>query len=95
MAENIKKSRRRAIMLGAAFTGAAVIGIQPAKAAASLSKAAVAYRDIPCNGRVCVQCVFFVFKPAAGVAPASRCKMVAGPINPAGWCEIWAPSAKI
>jgi hypothetical protein len=79
--------------LGACAAGAALLGSQPAEAAASLSKAAVGYRDVPYQGKVCAQCVYFIFKPASGPGPASRCQLVAGAINPAGWCDVWAPKA--
>jgi len=42
------------------------------------------------NGQVCAACVYFEFYASTGgSAPASRCKLIAGPINPAGWCEVW------
>jgi hypothetical protein len=60
-------------------------------AGSPIDKAQVGYQDVPRDGKVCAQCVYFIFKPAVGNTPQSRCRMVAGPINPAGWCEIWAP----
>jgi hypothetical protein len=81
---------RRNFVVGSA--GSLLLGLRAAEAAAApLSKAAVGYRDIPYNGQVCAQCVYFVFKPTENGVLQSRCKMVAGPINPAGWCEIFAP----
>jgi len=56
-----------------------------------IAKNEVGYQDVPRSRRVCAQCVYFVFEPSIGGVPQSRCKMVAGKINPAGWCEIWAP----
>lgn len=68
------------------------LGAISAKAtAAPMAKADVGYQDVPQNGKVCAQCVYFMFHPAVGGEPASRCQLVAGPISPAGWCEIWAP----
>jgi hypothetical protein len=55
-----------------------------------LSKSSVGYQDVPNGGKVCAQCVYFEFRPASGTTPQSRCKLVAGNINPAGWCEVWA-----
>jgi hypothetical protein len=86
------KTRRQII---AASAGSLLLGLQTAKAAgAPISKAAVGYRDIPYNGQVCAQCVFFIFMPSENGVLESRCKMVAGPINPAGWCEIFAPKSQ-
>ncbi len=81
------KTRRQII---AASAGSLLLGLKNAKAAGSpISKAAVGYRDIPYNGQVCAACVYFIFKPSENGVLESRCKMVAGPINPAGWCEIF------
>jgi hypothetical protein len=83
------KTRRQII---AASAGTLLLGLKTAKAAGSpISKAAVGYRDIPYNGQVCAQCAYFIFKPSENGVPESRCKMVAGPINPAGWCQIFVP----
>jgi hypothetical protein len=59
-------------------------------APATLSKDQVGYQDIPHNGAVCAQCVYFQYAPSVGGVLNSRCQMVAGPISPSGWCEIWA-----
>jgi hypothetical protein len=83
------KTRRQII---AASAGSLLLGLKTAQAAgAPISKASVGYRDIPHNGQVCAACVYFIFKPSENGVPASRCRMVAGPINPAGWCEIFVP----
>jgi hypothetical protein len=84
-------SRRTLFTLAA---GASLAALKPANAApAPLDKAAVGYQDVPSGGHVCAQCVYFVFYPANGPLPASRCKLVAGPIAPAGWCEVWSPAS--
>jgi hypothetical protein len=83
------KSRRHFI---AASAGSMLLGLHTAKAeVAPMSKAAVGYQDIPNKGQVCAGCVFFIFKPTENGALQSRCKLVAGPINPAGWCEVFSP----
>lgn len=53
----------------------------------AVSKASVGYRDIPWHGEVCGACVWF--EPPSGGSSTSRCKLVAGPISPAGWCQAW------
>jgi hypothetical protein len=88
---DITHTRRGLLGLGA---GLALGGLAASPARADmLSKSAVGYQDVPNGGKVCAQCVYFEFKPATGATPASRCKLVAGNINPAGWCEVWAPKA--
>jgi hypothetical protein len=83
-------SRRDLLLIGAGL-GAAAVAAVPAQAdIAPMSKASVGYQDVPQNGQVCAACVYFEFYASTGGgAPASRCKLVAGPINPAGWCEVW------
>jgi len=50
------------------------LGAISAKAtAAPMAKADVGYQDVPQNGKVCAQCVYFMFHPAVGGEPASRC----------------------
>jgi hypothetical protein len=84
-------SRRRVF---AAAAGLALAGCASGTARAEiLSKASVGYQDVPNGGKVCAQCVYFEFMPASGNTPQSRCKLVAGNINPAGWCEVWAAKA--
>ncbi len=53
--------------------------------------ASAGYRDVPYQGHVCAQCVYFIFKPATAAGPQSQCQLIAGNINPAGWCDLWAP----
>ena len=76
----------------AASASSLMMGLNTAQAAsAPLSKASVGYRDVPNNGQVCAACVYFMFKPTENGVPQSRCIMVAGPINPAGWCKLFMP----
>jgi len=90
---NITRRATLALGAGAAASAATLLTAKNAKAEADISKASVGYQDVPSNGKVCAQCVYFIFKPAQNSQPASQCKLVAGTINPAGWCEIWAPKA--
>jgi hypothetical protein len=88
---NGKTYTRRAALSLTAGTLATLAAAPQAKADGQLAKAAVGYQDVPKNGQVCAQCVYFAFAPATSSAPASHCKLVAGLISPAGWCEVWAP----
>ncbi len=84
-------TRRSLLAIAAAMATPALTVRAQTLTPAPLTKQQVGYQDIPSQGKVCAQCVYFIFVPASGSSPASRCKYVAGPINPAGWCEIWAP----
>jgi len=86
------KTRRDVLLLGVGLGAAAAVGVAARAQAdiAPMSKASVGYQDVPQNGQVCAACVYFEFYASTGgSAPASRCKLIAGPINPAGWCEVW------
>ncbi len=91
--------RRNLLAAGAglSLTGLAVASRGDAQTVAApiapIAKEQVGYQDVPRDGQVCAQCVYFIFKPALAGEPESRCEMVAGTINPAGWCQIWAPKA--
>lgn len=50
--------------------------------AAKLAKEAVQYQEMPKEGKVCRDCMHFL--PAT-----SECKLVAGQINPEGWCRLF------
>jgi hypothetical protein len=43
----------------------------------------VMYQPTPKNGQSCNKCVNF--------EPPNACKLVAGTISPAGWCQLFAP----
>ncbi len=84
-------SRRAMLTL---TVGAGFAALQPAQAdPAPLDKAAVGYQDVPSQGHVCAQCVYFIAQPPSGNLPSGRCKLVAGRISPSGWCEIWTPKS--
>jgi hypothetical protein len=85
-------ARRRLLRACAAAPALALAVPRHASAAdAAMSKAEVGYQDVPKDGKVCAQCVYFIFGPATAAGPGSHCEMVAGIINPAGWCQVWAP----
>lgn len=80
---------RRAVLrrfaLGAGGVAVLATGVttsQSARADAKMAKSIVHYQPTPHQGQSCATCVQFV-------RPAS-CKVVQGPISPAGWCELYA-----
>ena len=48
-----------------------------------IDQALVQYQDVPKEGAKCSGCVNF--------AAPSACKIVAGTIDPNGWCVVYAP----
>ena len=67
------------IVAGAAITERARAQDQPQKIAKSL----VMYQEQPKDGQHCSICAQFL--------PPNACKIVAGEINPNGWCAAFAP----
>lgn len=82
----VDKDRRAALRglvgvgLGAATLAA---GARTARAQEKLAKNIVQYQEMPKDGAECDKCVNWV-------AP-NQCKIVAGNINPKGWCVAFAP----
>jgi len=70
----------RDVTLGAAVLVATAFSTQPA-AAGNMTQQAAGYQKTPKDGKRCDGCSLFQ-------APSS-CKLVAGTIDPAGWCRFW------
>ncbi len=54
-----------------------------AQAQTKIAQAQVQYQETPKDGNKCSTCVNF--------EPPAACKIVAGTINPNGWCIAYAP----
>jgi hypothetical protein len=54
-----------------------------AQSASKLSKTQVQYQQQPKGDQQCSKCMHYI-------AESSTCKLVEGPINPNGWCTLWA-----
>jgi hypothetical protein len=78
-------TRRQVLRAGLAAVGGVVAVSAGARAQEKISQAQVQYQQSPNNGQHCSICVNFQ-------APAS-CAIVAGKINPDGWCIAFAPKA--
>jgi hypothetical protein len=82
----VDKDRRAALrgLLGVGVGAAAfAAGTSRARAAQKLAQNIVQYQEHPKGNAECDKCVNWV-------APNS-CKIVAGTINPKGWCVAFAP----
>ena len=86
---------RRAFMRSAGLLGGGVLIPLLAKAAGAtkLSKADVQYRDRSRDGKDCDDCVQFV--PGPTPQAAGSCKVVAGSINPHGYCLAFTPKPSV
>lgn len=75
-------SNRRTV-LRAGLTAIAACVAYPALAQQKMAQKAVNYRDKPFGNKMCSACLHFE-------AP-NHCKVVAGEVNPEGWCTLFAP----
>ena len=75
-----RRGMLRDVPLGAAVLVATAFSAQPA-AAGNMTQQAAGYQKTPKDGKRCDGCSLFQ-------APSS-CKLVAGTIDPAGWCRFW------
>ncbi|MBA2663791.1 MAG: high-potential iron-sulfur protein [Bradymonadaceae bacterium] len=80
---------------GAAATGAAALNCTDVSALNDQQKAGRTtngYVEKSTKaGQDCTNCVLYTMPAAAG--QCGGCSVVAGPINPAGWCNIWVVKA--
>jgi hypothetical protein len=88
-----KTSRRNMLFRGTAILGAIVLAplasdSPPAKAG-SMNKAMLHYQDSPKDGKMCADCSAYT-PPASPDAGTGTCKVVAGPVNPQGWCMAFS-----
>lgn len=95
MSENAKTGSRRDLLRRAAgmtaVAAAAVAGAAGSAEAAGMSKASVNYQSKPKDGHQCDGCSLFI--PGPTKTAMGKCKVVAGPISPKGWCELWSPKS--
>ncbi len=85
MFENGQASRRSVFKGGLALltSGAAGLAAHQAQAQDKIEQALVQYQNVPKDGAKCNICVNWV--------DPNACKIVAGTINPEGWCVAYAP----
>ncbi len=86
MTDSSNTTRRAALRAGfAAVTTGLVVGAaaRSAKAQEKLAQNLVQYQEQPKDGAKCSSCVNF--------QPPNACSIVAGTINPEGWCVAYAP----
>ncbi|MBS0558521.1 MAG: high-potential iron-sulfur protein [Proteobacteria bacterium] len=69
----------------AIVAGAAIADQAMAQDAQKIDKKLVMYQEQPKDGQHCAICAQFM--------PPNACKIVAGEINPNGWCAAFAPKA--
>lgn len=81
----MNQTRRQMLRSGMMMVGAATVAAASTARAqdAKIAQELVQYQDGPKDGLKCNMCAQWV-EPNA-------CKIVAGKINPAGWCVAYAP----
>ena len=83
--DNRGTTRRMALKVGVGAIGAGFVGFAGRHAVAQekLAQTVVQYQETPKDGALCSKCVNFQAPDA--------CTIVAGKINPNGWCVAFAP----
>jgi hypothetical protein len=81
---NVDQKTRRAI-LRASLAVIGGVAVDAAQAQDKAPQSAVQYQETPRNNQMCSLCVNF--------QPPNACKVVAGTINPNGWCIAFAPKS--
>ncbi len=67
--------------------GTAVARYANAQPYGQTPKNVVRYQEVPKDGHDCLTCSQFI--PGAAAGASGHCKVVAGDIDPRGWCMIW------
>ena len=81
MENRADKTRRQVLRTGLAVVGG--VAAISAQAQEKIAQAQVQYQEMPKDGNECDKCVNWT--------PPNGCKIVAGNINPKGWCVAFAP----
>jgi anaerobic selenocysteine-containing dehydrogenase len=86
MEENRQSTTRRQMLQASSLAAAAGLGISSqAKAQDKIAQSLVMYQATPKDGLKCTGCTHWL--------PPAGCAIVAGTINPNGWCGVYAPKA--
>ena len=84
MDENAKTSRRALMKAGAMLaTGGLMVAGAARAQDQKIEQSLVQYQEMPKDGNECDKCVNWI--------DPNACKIVAGKINPKGWCVAFAP----
>jgi hypothetical protein len=73
-----------ALAATAVAIGSGLLASRAGAATSKLSPRDIGYQDTPKGRQRCDLCVNW--------QPPNACKMVAGSINPSGWCGLFAPA---
>jgi hypothetical protein len=92
MNKNDMSANRRTLLRGLVLAPGAVllVGVGAAEAAGTVPKVNAKYQEHPnANGQHCGVCNYYL--PGKTPTAIGQCKLVAGAINPNGWCQLFAP----
>lgn len=91
--DNKKASRRSMLRRSGAVLGAVILSPlaahSPPARAGSMNKGMLHYQDSPKDGKMCADCAAYN-PPQSSDAASGTCKVVAGPVNPTGWCIAYS-----
>ena len=90
MTEDMKRTSRRSVVIGAGVLAAAPL-IPAVATAGVVTQANAKYQAVPKGPAHCAICKYFL--PGANPTANGACKQVAGVISPNGWCQFYAKKA--
>ncbi|SFI02102.1 High potential iron-sulfur protein [Collimonas sp. OK307] len=92
MNQDKKTSRRNMLRRSSAVLGAVIltplVTHSPQANAGSMTKGMLHYQDTPKDGKMCADCA--AYNPPTPDTASGTCKVVAGPVNPQGWCMAYS-----
>lgn len=89
-------SRRKMILQSTKVIGAFALipltAYSPRVIAGPMSKASLHYQENPMDGKMCADCSAYTSKASllASDSDIGMCKIVAGSVNPHGWCVAFS-----
>lgn len=88
--ERRRMLKHSVIALALLSTGSLLARNGTARASGGGSKEDFHYQEQPNEGKRCAGCKAFIASPTPD--GAGQCAIVAGPINPNGWCMAFSPT---
>lgn len=93
MNQEKKTSRRNMLRRSGVVLGAIILtplaAHSPSAKAGSMNKGMLHYQDTPKDGQKCADCSAYT-PPTSPETGTGSCKIVAGAVNPQGWCMAYS-----
>ncbi len=91
MADDMKRTSRRSVVIGASVLTAAPFLLPTTASAGVVTQKNAKYQPVPKGPAKCAICKYYL--PGPKPDANGGCKQVAGVISPNGWCQFYAKKA--